>query len=83
MSTQENEDWAARRRDYRRYLASPRWSGLRERVLRRDGHLCQSCLSNPATEVHHRSYRSDIASDSPAYELIAVCRDCHKQAHSR
>lgn len=61
---------------YRRYLRSPEWRALKERVLRRDGYMCQCCLNAPAVEVHHESYA--YMRDTPAYLLQSVCRPCHE-----
>lgn len=69
-----NETWHDR---YKAYLNSEDWRRLRDRVLTRDGHLCQSCLSAPATQVHHMTYRYYNAGHDSALFLRSVCRPCH------
>lgn len=77
--TEEEQWWA----DYNAYLRSPEWQSLRERVLRRDGYMCQSCLTRQATTVHHRQYRKryEPRSWEHAYNLVSVCSECHQRAH--
>lgn len=70
----ENERWQS---EYRAYLDSAQWRELRYRVLERDGHKCQSCLSAPATQVHHMTYRYYNAGHDSALFLRSVCRACH------
>lgn len=70
----ENERWQS---EYRAYLDSAQWRELRYRVLERDGHKCQSCLSAPATEIHHLTYRYYNAGHDSALFLRSVCRACH------
>lgn len=65
--------------EYRQYLHSPTWAELRNRVLERDKHLCQGCLRNRATQVHHRTYQNLF--QEFAFELEAVCDDCHIRIH--
>ena len=43
-------------REYREYLESPEWAGLRKEALARDGHVCQDCGKRRATVAHHDSY---------------------------
>lgn len=70
----DNERWQS---EYRAYLDSAQWRELRYRVLERDGHKCQSCLSAPATQVHHMTYRYYNAGHDSALFLRSVCRSCH------
>lgn len=56
------------------------WRRLREQVLKRDGHLCQSCRSKGelvlANEVDHIVPLAEGGTDSEA-NLQAICRSCH------
>lgn len=70
----ENDRWQSQ---YRAYLDSAQWRELRYRVLERDGHKCQSCLSAPATEIHHLTYRYYNAGHDSALFLRSICRACH------
>lgn len=65
--------------EYRQYLKSDTWAELRRRVLERDKHLCQGCLKNRATQVHHRTYQN--LGREFAFELEAVCESCHERIH--
>lgn len=78
--SEENEkEWWQK---YNAYLHSQQWHKMRQRVLDRDGNLCQACLANPATHVHHLSYELyNKLGKSAAFELVAICRPCHEQIH--
>jgi len=72
----DNEEfWAA----YEEYLAGPEWRQKREKVLARAGGLCEGCGTNPATQVHHRSYEHVGAEF--LFELVAICESCHDRLH--
>lgn len=62
---------------YAEYLASPRWQGIRARVMQRDAGLCQVCGAK-ATQVHHQRYRRDNLLGLSLAHLIAICGDCHR-----
>jgi 5-methylcytosine-specific restriction endonuclease McrA len=66
--------------EYHRYMASAEWRSMREKVMERDGRLCQGCLSSRATEVHHRSY--EHFAHEFAFELISLCHACHERMHA-
>ena len=64
----------------------PRWKRLRERVLRRDGYMCQEAkrygIQAEAATVHHIFPRDEF----PEYEwapwnLISLSHDGHKAMH--
>ena len=66
-----------------RYIQTDKWKAKLELILKRDNYTCQSCLTKPATEVHHLSYQSyeQQPGSEKGWELISVCRDCHKREH--
>ena len=64
---------------YTAYLETAEWRDKRNRVLARDGYLCQACLRRKATQVHHLTY--DHVLDEPLFDLVAVCSVCHKHLH--
>jgi len=64
---------------YRSHLNSPEWKRMRAKVLKRSNGLCEGCLEAPAAEVHHLTYRNLFA--ELAFQLVALCRDCHEQVH--
>tara|TARA_B100001093_G_scaffold224286_1_gene214896 strand:- start:43 stop:549 length:507 start_codon:yes stop_codon:yes gene_type:complete len=69
---------------YHEYLQTDLWKNKRELILKRDDYICQSCLVRQATEVHHFSYESykQQPGSEKGWELISVCRDCHKREHT-
>lgn len=72
---QEFDQW------YRGYLLSPVWRTKRRLVLNRCNGWCEGCASAQATEVHHLSYAN--VGDELLYELVGLCENCHRKAHSQ
>ncbi len=68
-----------RSKSHAEYCLTPEWREVRERVLKRDNYLCQGCLINRATLVHHKSY--DFVRRELCDLLISYCNDCHKKVH--
>lgn len=66
--------------EHDKYLNTPEWKKLRLLVLKRDNYLCQFCLTNPATQVHHKTY--ERWKNEAAYDLESVCDECHGVLHS-
>lgn len=65
------------KRKHQEYLNTQVWKEKRNEILERDGYLCQACLKNRASEVHHLTY--DHFGDEPFFDLISVCRQCHEK----
>jgi 5-methylcytosine-specific restriction endonuclease McrA len=63
-------------------LDSKDYERLRLKVLERDGWKCQQCGSREQLHVHHIVHRSQCGADCEE-NLITLCSDCHKAAHSR
>lgn len=57
---------------------SGEWKAKKNLVFRRDGYICQACLTNPAEEVHHTTYEYGFGNE-PAYTLKSVCKPCHRK----
>ena len=72
---QRNTEQQQRNIEYQQYLQTPAWRLKRDAVMKRDNRLCQGCLKNQATEVHHLTY--DRIFDEMLFDLVAICRDCH------
>lgn len=64
---------------YTAYLSTDAWRMIRAKVLKRDNNLCQGCLENPATQVHHLTYEHVF--NEFMHELISVCKSCHDRIH--
>lgn len=76
----KQEEASQRRADYTKWLlTSPLWATLRDRVMRRAMFQCEACLANKAGDVHHITYA--LGKLPPAWELKAVCRQCHDRLH--
>jgi len=73
-----NEERAILRNEYYQSLE---WKKLRLIVLNRDKYICQGCLKNQATEVHHQSYAH--FKEEFMFELISLCRHCHSRYHNK
>jgi hypothetical protein len=65
--------------DYNAYLNTPKWQSLRAKVLERDGGWCRGCGDEPATQVHHLTYKHVRAEF--LWELQSVCDACHDRIH--
>lgn len=67
-----------RSRNYNLYLQSYVWQNKRVKVLERDNYACVLC-GNAAEHVHHLTY--DRIYDEPLYDLVSLCKRCHKAIH--
>lgn len=66
---------------YAQYLASAEWAERRRKVLERCMFVCEACVSDMATEVHHLTY--DRVGYEELDDLMGVCRACHGYFHGR
>lgn len=53
----------------------------RANVFERDRFRCRGC-AKPAEDIHHIVFRSQGGSDD-LVNLVALCRNCHDQAHGK
>jgi 5-methylcytosine-specific restriction endonuclease McrA len=75
----EHDSWWEK---YKQYLQSKQWQEIRQRVLTRDRYVCQACLRNRASQVHHLSYELyNKMGKSAAFELASICNACHGAIH--
>lgn len=67
--------------DYQKYMQSSAWRKKREKVLKRDGHVCQvrGCKVNSGLHVHHLTYKR--LGNERLSDLITLCSKHHKQLH--
>ncbi len=78
---EQNAEWWA---SYTTYLESKIWKEKARMVMKRDNHLCQSCLIVNASQVHHKSYQFvDFKGGEPAFDLEAICTPCHDKLHKK
>jgi len=68
------------RNNYSNYLSSESWKNKRKEILKRDSYICQGCLTENATEVHHITYNN--IGDELYFQLISLCSDCHAKVHN-
>jgi 5-methylcytosine-specific restriction endonuclease McrA len=59
----------------------PRWSGVRQKVLRDSGGVCARCGEDGACEVDHVVSRRNGGSNEYS-NLQALCRACHASKSS-
>jgi len=64
---------------YNRHLKSEKWKAIREKVLKRANHICEGCLEEKATQVHHLDYKN--VGDELLFQLVAICDVCHDKCH--
>lgn len=68
-------------RKYTEYLDSDKWHNKRRKVLTRANFICEGCLENEATQVHHLTYEHVF--DELIFELVALCESCHDFIHKK
>jgi hypothetical protein len=66
---------------YQAYLASHEWAQRRSSILKRCSGICERCHSNPAENIHHRTYARKY--QERLTDLIAYCRGCHEWHHDK
>ncbi|MCY4554379.1 MAG: hypothetical protein OXC79_11970 [Candidatus Poribacteria bacterium] len=64
---------------YSRYLQSPTWKAKRQKVMKRANHICEGCLEQKATQVHHLTY--ERVGCEMLFDLVAICDRCHSNCH--
>lgn len=84
IQNKRNEHFKSKREDHKKkyyeYLKSDEWKDKRIRVLNRDKYICQGCLIDKATQVHHLTY--DRIFKEPLFDLTSVCEKCHILIHN-
>jgi len=68
--------------NYRAFLASDLWRGLRAQRLQIDGRKCCRCGCRQRLQVHHHRYRETWA-QTQTEDLRTLCRWCHAQYHGK
>ena len=74
------------------FYKSKAWARCRNTYMKSVGYLCEKCMEEgkfvPAEEVHHKIFITPQNINDPSItlnrnNLIALCREHHRQAHSR
>jgi hypothetical protein len=68
-------------REYKQYLLSEYWEGIKEQVLKRDDYKCTSCQSEENLQIHHESY--ECLGNEDINKLTTLCKKCHYKYHKR
>lgn len=67
---------------YDEQLQTPEWKALRDRIIERDLHMCQKCMSTKNLQAHHKFYEAGkMAWESSPIALITLCDRCHSHLH--
>lgn len=66
---------------YQDFLASDYWQSVRQQVLARDSHRCQSCDTTRRLQVHHKTYENHGEEHLHLEDLVTLCSDCHQAVH--
>ena len=74
---QPKDSWRPDHPHYR----SESWRRIRRKRIEMACGLCEGCGENPATQVHHLTYRNFTREF--LFELRAVCDFCHDRIHGR
>ena len=73
------------------FYKSQEWQKCRNAYMKKVGGLCEDCLAegriNPAEEVHHKVFLNMYNINDPNVtlnwdNLVALCREHHRQRHS-
>lgn len=62
------------------YFRTAEWKAKRRLIMRRAANTCEGCLIVPADDVHHVT--EEHFGNEFAFELLALCRDCHERFHN-
>ena len=66
---------------YQEFLKSDYWREVRRIVLKRDAFQCRKCSLRLRPEVHHLTYVHHGNEKEHLYDLITLCKNCHKKLH--
>lgn len=68
-------------KEYKAYLISPEWRGLRAVVIAMRGYKCERCPGTKPLEVHHITYDRIYNEDTDDLEVL--CKPCHDKEHGK
>lgn len=64
---------------YQIYLYSRTWKAKRRRIIDRAKGICEKCLKEKISHVHHLTYEHIY--EELDEDLIGLCKECHKKIH--
>ena len=69
----------------KRFYETREWRSMSRLIRQRDGWLCQGCLPRTvgAALVHHKVPLSEGGPPLEEENLVSLCADCHRSAHSQ
>lgn len=67
---------------YAKYLETPLWRGIRDRVFKLRGKKCEGCQATTKLQVHHTTYTTSIFKGNSIRGLRVVCETCHGKIHA-
>lgn len=79
FAQEANQRLSDRKKFYHEYLKSDAWKDKRRLVIHKQGDICQGCLNAAIDDIHHLSY--DNLGDELLFQLVGLCRNCHKKTH--
>lgn len=72
--------------DYKDFLNTPYWDGVRNYKLKRAKYCCELCGAKGILHVHHKTYerhgREHMKSIANK-DLVVLCKDCHEKFHDK
>lgn len=67
---------------YKKLLEHPLWQRKRLEIMKRDGFMCRWCGNDDQLlHIHHLKYGNGKPWEVPDEWLVAICEDCHWNAH--
>ena len=66
---------------YKQFLKTSYWKNVRQLVLKRDGFSCVICKYDKYLQIHHNSYKNHGDEANHIYDLMTLCKNCHKEHH--
>ena len=79
---EQEQGWASRQADYRKWYASSTWRALRRIVLQRDAGLCRACgvAAGESAHIDHiEPHRGDWTRFTTVENLQVLCESCHSR----
>lgn len=65
--------------EYSKYLLSPEWGLIRQRLFTERGKKCERCSSNKILQIHHLTYERIFKEEMS--DLLILCKKCHEKEH--